>query len=452
MASGKKTIDMTQGGIVLPLLSFILPLIGSSIFQQFYSTADYFFVGNFLSTTSAAAVGASSSLITCTIGLFSGISVGTSIVTAKFIGARQREQANRALHSSLMFAIVVGVILAAAAIFFAPAILAFLKTPASVMPEAILYMRLYLCSMPFMILYNMGAGALRACGDSQTPFQILVVCGFVNIAVDALTVSRMGVAGVALATAVSQGLSAVMILLVLSRKGESPLHFTIRELVVDWGILKQILWIGLPSGLQSILITFSNVVVQYHINHFGETAVAAFATYYKVENFIYLPIMALGQAAVTFTGQNVGAGHYQRIRKGIPTIALIGVGITGVIAAIMLLFYQPIFGFFIKDSAVVANAFRIAAISFPFYWLYPILEVHSGCIRGMGYSVRSMLVILCNIAFLRIVLLQVFSKTIGTLEGLASVYPITWGTAAFCFVLMFSRILHRACKKKSCMG
>ena len=433
--------------MIKPLVLFTLPLIGSSIFQQLYNTADYFFVGNFLGTTAAAAVGASSSLISCVIGLFSGISLGTNVVGAKYIGAKEKEKANHVMHSSFAFGIYGGILLAVVAILLAPYILRVLNTPESVIPDATLYIRFYLLSLPMMILYNMGSGALRACGDSKTPFYILVLCGFVNVVADAIfiVVIPLGVVGVAAATAASQGLSAILVLIALLKEGR-PIRFSFKKLKVDWEVLKQVLWIGLPSGLQSILITFSNVIVQYYINAFGEVSVAAFATYYKVENFIYLPIMAFGQAATTFTAQNMGAGQYKRIRKGIPVIAGFGAGVVVCIAVIMLAFPEQIFGLFIKDMDVVKNALRIAGVSFPFYWIYPIMEVTSSSVRGMGYSISSLIAILLNICALRIMLLAIFSKIFPSLEALASVYPITWACSAICFSIMFAVIIQKKCK------
>lgn len=445
----KEKANMTEGGMIKALLLFILPLIGSSLFQQLYNTADYYFVGNDLGRSAAAAVGASSSLITCTIGLFTGISLGTNVIVAQYIGAKRNVEADKALHTSLTFGLIGGIILSFLAIVFTQVILMALKTPQSAMEEAVLYMRIYLLSLPMTILYNMGAGALRACGDSKTPFHILVICGFVNVIADMICIKlfRWGVGGVAVATVIAQTLSVVLVLYSLSKEGRA-IRFIFRKMAIDWCILKQILKIGLPSGFQSIMITFSNVVVQYYINSFGEVAVAAFATYYKVENFIYLPIMAFGQAATTFTGQNKGAQKYDRIRKGIPVIAAMGSGVVLCIACIMLTFPDQIFGLFIKDADVVANTLKIASISFPFYWIYPIMEVTSGSVRALGRSFGSMVIVLLNICALRIMLLAIFAQTTNTLEALASVYPITWACSTICFCIIFIKIMYKEQKKE----
>ncbi len=450
MKKSSKTIDMTSGPLIKPLMGFILPLIGSSIFQQLYNTADFLFVGNLLGRTSAAAVGASSTLITCTIGLFSGISVGTSVVAAQAIGAKDNDRADKALHSSVSFGVVGGLIIMLLGILFAPAILRVLRTPEEVMPEAVEYIRIYLISLPMLIFYNMASGGMRAYGDSKTPFRILVICGFLNIAMDALfiVVIPFGVAGVAIATTITQSLSAVLTGWFSSRP-ERTIRLSARKLGFDFPIMGSVLRIGLPTGIQTVIITFSNVMVQYYINEFGETAVAAFATYYKVENFIYLPIMAFGQAATTFAGQNTGAKQFLRIRKGTTAIAGIGSVTVLCLALIILAFPRTIFTWFIKDQDVVTCALSIAFVSYPFYWVYPILEVFGSSIRGMGHSIASMIIIILNLCVIRVGLLAIFSSTIHTVRSLGAAYPITWAGAAVCFVIFFFVSIKPKCAEES---
>lgn len=442
--------DMTSGPITGPLMLFILPLIGSGIFQQLYNTVDFIFIGNLLSKTSAAAVGASSSLIYCCIGLFSGISVGTSVVVSQAFGAGDGKRADRALHTSVTFGIAGGIVLTAVTIVLAPWILRLLNTPETVIPEAVKYLRIYMLSVPAMIFYNMCSGAVRATGDSDTPFRILVVCGFANVAFDAvfLMAIPLGVAGVALATLISQLLSAVLIAAALNR-GAGILTLRASALDIDGPILRHILRIGLPAGIQTLLITVSNVMVQYYINGFGETAVAAFATYYKVENFIYLPLMAFGQASTTFSGQNTGAGLFRRVRKGSNIMLLLCIIVTAVISGLILLFPDTVFGWFMKDTEAVRLTIVIASVSFPFYWFYSFLEVYGGSLRGMGYSLSPMAIIVSIICVLRIVLLAVFSHTIGTIPSIASVYPITWGTAALCFIVEYIVVIRKKLKPGS---
>ena len=442
-----RSIDMTKGPIVGPLIRFILPLVGSSIFQQLYNTVDFLFVGNFLNKTSAAAVGASATLITCTIGLFSGISVGTSVVASQSIGAGDKDRAEKALHSSVTFGLLGGLLLMTLGILFAPALLRLLRTPETVIPQAVTYIRIYLISIPMLIFYNMVSGGMRAYGDSRSPFLVMVVCGLLNVLLDALFIVwiPLGVAGVAIATAITQSLSALMVAFLASRKG-NVLRLSAKKLGIDFRVLGQVLRIGLPTGIQTVIITFSNVMVQYYINDFGETAVAAFATYYKVENFIYLPIMAFGQASTTFAGQNTGAGQYRRILRGTVITALIGAAVVGCLVIVFVSFPGTIVSWFMKDGDVVANTLKIALVSFPFYSVYPVLEVTGGALRGMGKAIGSMIVIIANLCVLRISLLALFSARIHTIQSLAAVYPITWAGAALSFVIFFAIVIRKRLK------
>ncbi len=438
MSKAPRTIDMTKGPIFGPLARFILPLIGGSIFQQLYNTVDFIFVGNCLDQTAAAAVGASATLITCTIGLFSGISVGTSVVASQAIGAGDRARAEKALHSSVTFGLLGGLLLMVLGILFAPALLRLLRTPDTVIPQAVTYIRIYLISIPMLIFYNMVSGGMRSYGDSRSPFLVLVVCGLLNVVLDALFIVwiPLGVAGVAIATTITQSLSAVMVALLASRKG-NVLRLSARKLGIDLKVLGRVLRIGLPTGVQTVIVTFSNVMVQYYINDFGETAVAAFATYYKVENFIYLPIMAFGQASTTFAGQNTGARQYRRIRRGSILQAVFGAAVVGVLVIIFVSFPRSVVGLLMKDPNVVTNTLKIALVSFPFYSVYPILEIFGGAIRGMGKALTSMIVIILNQCVLRIALLAIFSAKFHTIQSLAAVDPITWAGAALCFTILF---------------
>ena len=434
-----RTIDMTKGPIFGPLVRFMLPLIGGSIFQQLYNTVDFIFVGNCLDQTAAAAVGASATLITCTIGLFSGISVGTSVVAAQAIGAGNRERAEKALHSSVTFGLVGGLLLMTLGLLFAPALLRLLRTPETVIPQAVTYIRIYLISIPMLIFYNMVSGGLRSYGDSRSPFLVLVICGLLNVVLDAVFIVwiPMGVAGVAIATTITQSLSAILVAILASRK-DNVLRLSARKLGIDFRVLGNVLRIGLPTGIQTVIVTFSNVMVQYYINDFGETAVAAFATYYKVENFIYLPIMAFGQASTTFAGQNTGAGQYRRILRGTVIQAVFGAAVVGVLVIIFVSFPRSIVSLLMKDQNVVTHTLMIALVSFPFYSVYPILEITGGALRGMGKALTSMIVIILNQCVLRIALLAVFSAKFHTIRSLAAVYPITWAGAALCFVVIFA--------------
>ena len=440
----KKNIDMTQGPIVGPMILFVLPMIGGSLCQLLYNTVDFIYVGNFVSSTAAAAVGASSSLITCLVGLFTGISVGVSVTIAQAIGAKDQERASDILHTGVAFGIIFGIVLMVVALFAARPILSLLNTPETVIDQAVLYMRIYMVGLPFNIVYNMSTGGMRAWGNSRTPFMILLVCGILNIVWDAIfvLVIPLGVAGVGIATVLSNVVSCFAALFFITRKNNF-VTLSLRRLRINGSLLKKILYIGLPAGVQSIIITFSNIIVQYHINAFGETAVAAFSTYYKVENLIYIPIMAFGQASTTFSGQNVGAGQYRRLRKGTFMILGIGIVVTLIISGLILTFPNAVFSFFVKDQTVVDLALTLAMVSFPFYWIYVFLEGFGGSVRAMGYSLTSMIIIIANVCALRIALLRYLSVTYNTVRSLAFAYPITWATTSVCFFIAFIVIVSK---------
>ena len=263
---------------------------------------DFLFVGNFLDKTAAAAVGASATLITVTIGLFTGISVGTSVVAAQAIGARDQPRAEKALHSSVLFGMVGGIFIMALGLLLSPAILRALRTPEEVLPQALVYLRIYLLSIPMVIFYNMVTGGMRTYGDTRTPFLILVVCGVLNVGLDALfiVVIPMGVAGVAIATCITQSLSAVLVGWFASRPGV-PLRLERKKLRMDWRVLRTVLFLGLPTGIQTIIITFSNIMVQYYINDFGAAAVAAFArTFHTIRSLAVVYPITWAGAAICF--------------------------------------------------------------------------------------------------------------------------------------------------------
>ncbi len=440
----KRTIDMTSGPLLKPLLFFILPLIGSGIFQQLYNTVDFIFIGNLLNKTSAAAVGAGSTLTFCFIGLFSGIAAGTTVVIANAFGAKDRNRAVIALDTSVIFCFFAGIILTVLGIIFAPAVLAMLNTPETAMAEAVVYFRVYMLSIPAMIFYNTCSGAMRATGDAKTPFHILALCGFVNVAADAffLMVIPLGVFGVAVATVIAQCLSAVLIFIAITKKS-APLRLDPRHLGFNAKILKKVLYVGLPTGLQTMLITVSNVMVQYYINGLGETAVAAFATYYRVENLLYLPILAFGQAAVAFAGQNDGAGQIRRIFKGANIMTLLCGGITVIVAGFILLFPDIVLRWFIRDDSVIAAATVIASVAFPFYWLNAFIEIYAGSLRGMNRALSPMFIIILNICAMRLFLLALFTHVNYVLSAIAAVYPLSWAGASLFLILAFILVIKK---------
>lgn len=440
----KNKRDMTKDKILPQLIIFALPLLGSSLIQQLYNTADLLFVGNFVGKASAAAVGSSSLIFTCLIGLFTGISVGAGIAISHLWGALKKEEAYRLAKTAMVMGIVGSFVLMIIGLLGAYRILEFLHTPKEIMKEAVLYLRIYFLSMIPMVIYNMGASILRACGNSKVPFYILIGGGVINIVMDAIFVVVLGhgVAGVAIATSISQTVSAVCMVCYLISK-HSPICVFSRDIQLELSSMRSILKYGLPAGIQAIVITISNVAVQYYINGYGQNVVAAYTAYFKIENVVYLPIMACGQAITTFVGQNYGCGLHDRIKKGTIQGVLLTCVITIIITQLILLVPEMAVGLFIKDGSVISYGICILATTFPLYWLYAILEVIGGSLRGMGYSIISMIVVMTGLCGLRVILLYVINYFDLSFKFVASVYPITWGVTAMVFLTIFFFIMFK---------
>jgi len=440
----KKVYDMTKGKIWTIILSFSLPLLGASLIQQLYNTADMIFVGNFVGKEATGAVGASSLLFTCIIGLFTGVSIGVGVAVSQKIGSKDLEMASKVSHTAITFGIIGGIVLTLIGFFSAEFLLTLMNTPKEIMYDSVLYLKIYFLSMLPMILYNIGAGIIRSTGNSKTPFYILIIGGLTNVFANYIfvVVFKMGVSGVAIATALSQTLTAAIVLTYLF-KNKTAIKFKTSELKIDFSLLKQILYFGLPAGIQSMLITFSNIIVQYYINGYGGDAVAAYATYFKLENFIWMPIVAIGQASMTFSGQNVGANNYKRVKKGAFVAILLSGGLSIVIATIILTFSHTFMRIFIKNKEIIYLGSQIALTTFPFYWLYSILEVLGSSLRGMGYSIVSMYVTTICLCGVRITLLYLISKFNLDFKSVAYVYPMTWFFTASIFIIAFLKIINK---------
>lgn len=440
----KKQQDLTQGNILKVFCLFALPLFYSSLFQQLYGTVDLLFVGEFLGKQETAAVGASGIIVTCMIGIFTGVSVGTGVIVSQFRGAKDTANIRSCIKNAYLLGMFGGVVITIFGLLFSEMALELLNTPENIMEPALVYIRIYLLAVIPMIFYNISSGILRALGDSRTPFQILATGGILNVFLDALFIAMLkwGVAGVAIATLLAQTFTAVIAFQKVLLSENSVKEFS-EILFPDSQMLKRILTVGIPLGLQSMIITFSNLAVQYNINGFGEDAVAAFAIYFKAENLIYLPILAFGQAMITFTGQNYGAGLKERIRKGVISCNLLSMGVMAVLSAVVLFFGRQILGVFSDDPAVIEEGLRIIHVSFPFYFLYAILEVTGAVVRGIGKTTQSMFIIICNLCVVRITILSIFTAVFHSIEWVAAVYPITWCLTAVSFV-----VYYRMCAKK----
>lgn len=431
-----KTNDLTHGSIGKGYILFAIPLFLGSLFQQLYNTVDMLFVGNVLGKNAAAAVGASSILVTCLINLFTGVAVGAGIVISQLFGARKEQEMKEAVWIAVLAGIAGGLCPTVIGVTCSQAVLVKLHTPEAIIPDAVLYVQIYFLSAVPMVLYNMCSGILRAQGDSRTPFHALAAGGIVNVIMDAvfLIVLGWGVAGVAVATLFSQSMTAIFLLVHMLR------HKVLTRQRLRWDLLGKIISVGVPVGIQSMILTLSNVVVQYHINGFGENVIAAFAVYFKAENLLCLPIIAFGQAMVTFTGQNYGAGRYDRIRKGILVCNGISAMVLVVLSWSALAAGKWILGAFCPDQAVIAEGLRIIGVTFPVYFIYSLFEVTGGVVRGIGKSVPSMIIVIVNLCLIRILLLEIVDRAVHSVEAVAALYPVTWLLATVSFVIYYLHV------------
>ena len=431
----KRKVDLTQGNILKGFFLFAFPLFLGSLFQLLYGTVDLLFVGNFLGKTDAAAVGASSILVTCLVGLLTGISVGAGVVLAQLWGGQKLKEADICIENTIFLGAAGGILLTGLGLLFAEPALLFLHTPESIMSRALLYIRIYLFSVTAMILYNMSAALLRAMGDSKTPFLVLATGGILNVGMDAwfIAVMKSGIAGAATATLISQSFTAAVLIIRIFRQN----HLLKKHWNISREMIFRILGVGVPLGIQSMILTVSNLFVQYYINGFGENTIAAFTVYFKVENLIYLPVMAFGQAMVTFTGQNIGAGNMDRIRKGAVICNIFAIAVTMGISAMVLCFGRQVLQVFCGEEAVIEEGLKIIRITFPFYFMYAILEVTGGIIRGNKKTMQSMAIVVIDLCVVRVLLLNIFAEYFHSIQAVAVVYPVTWTLAAGSFVLYY---------------
>ena len=393
-----KTLDLTNGPIARKLLLFALPLLGASLIQQLYTTVDILFVSNYLGTEASAAVGASVLLNSALVNLFTGISIGAGVVIAQAFGRKEEVQLSKSIHTSMMLGIIGGVLLTIIGEFSGSAFLNAVNTPASIFQDALDYVQVFFLGLTFMLVFNMAAGVMRALGNSQTPMLIQLVCGIIHVVTNYLFIIYMknGILAVAWSSVLSQVLSAIIAVYYLLHDGV----ISIPKLAVDRPLMREIIRIGLPA-----------------------------TAYYRIELLFYMPLVALGQAMMTFTGQNVGARLYDRVKSGLRTTLIFGVGYSLVLAAILLYFGRETFGVFYSDPAVIDMGVTIIWVSFPFYFFYVFLEVFADTLRGGGLSDVPMYIVLFNQCLLRTAILFGFMQLAHDIRLLAAVYPITWGTA-----------------------
>ena len=436
IAASPQPLRMTEGSIAKSLLLFAVPLILGNLLQQLYNTADSIIVGNFVGANALAAVGSSGSPIYLLIGFSQGVAVGAGVVVAQYLGAKDRVDTQLAVHTALAISVVMGLILTIGGVACGRVLLEWMNTPAEVLEDAVTYIRIYFGGVLFSVVYNMIAGILNAAGNSRRSLVYLAYASLTNILLDLVFIVglKMGVAGAAIATDISQLVSCLLSLRFLLRV-EDDYRVRLRDIRLHGRMALRIIRVGLPTGIQNMVISFSNVLVQASVNSYGAAAMAGFAAYMKVDGFNILPVSSISMAATTFVGQNYGAGRLDRVRKSVWVTVALGVCYTLTTGALLLLGQDPIMRLFTTDEAVIAFGCSAMRWFCPFYFLLSILHGLAGAVRGTGASVPPMVVLLVSLCLFRILWIQWILPLFGTYEGVMMVYPVSWALGAVLMIL-----------------
>ena len=438
MAAINRSTDMTTGSIWKRMVSFAVPVFLGNLCQQLYNAVDSVIVGKFVGKQALAAVASSGNLIFMMTGFFMGLFIGAGIVIAQYFGARNYEKVRSAVHTDISFALCCGVLLTLLGVFFTPTILTWMRTPADVLSTSILYFRLYFLGSLATILYNAGMGILQAVGDSRSPLYYLVISSVVNVALDLLFVGAMdmGVAGAAVATVISQVVSAVLCIIKLTRS-DGPYRLEIKRIGFDLPLLKKITSQGVPSGVQNSIIAIANVVVQSNINTFGSDAMAGCGSYSKVEGFVFLPITAFAMALTTFIGQNLGAGQFDRAKQGARIGILCSMAMAELIGVALFFLAPYAMRLFNDDPAVVAIGVRQSHIEALFFCFLAFAHGVSAVLRGAGRAQVPMYTMLGCWCILRVSYITLALKVWPDIATIFWAYPITWSVSCVVFLIYY---------------
>ena len=431
--------QITQGPIWIQLLFFFFPILLGTFFQQMYNTVDTIIVGRVVGTTALAAVGATGPLVNMVNGFFIGISSGATVILSQCYGAGNRQGVHDALHTGVALSLVLGAVITVLGVGLGPWVMSLMNMPESCLADASSYLRIYFAGAIGSMVYNMGAGILRAMGDSRRPMVFLMATCVLNVVLDILFVAvlHMGVAGAALATTVAQFLSAALPLRVLLKRSEDRLE--LRQLRIDRKLLGRILRIGVPAGLQFVTFDFSNILIQSSVNSFGDVTMAAWTAHGKTDAITWMISGAFGVSVTTFVGQNFGAQKYRRIRQSAWVCLGMSVALVGAVAAVILCFRSRILGIYTDDPEVIAVGSVIMLSIMPFNIVFMPIEVFAGTMRGVGYSVVPTVITGCCVCLFRILWLATVVRRWHTLGMLTVCYPISWSIAAGVFLAVYLR-------------
>lgn len=431
--------QITEGVIWKQLLFFFFPILLGTLFQQLYNTADTVVVGRFVGTQALAAVGGSTGqIVNLVVNFFVGLASGATVIIARYYGARDRIKLNNALHTAIALSIVGGIVTGIAGILLTPSLLKMMNTPADVIEGSTMYLRIYFAGIIFVFVYNIGSGILRAVGDSKRPLYFLIVCCFLNIFLDILFVVylKLGVKGAAFATVISQAVSALLVILSLTKSVDI---YRLRPNKIRFykSLLIAIITIGLPAGLQSVMYGISNIIIQTSLNSLGTETVAAHTAFAKIDAIYWMISGAFSVSIITFIGQNYGARKFDRMKKSIKVCLLMELIASLLLTTVMLLAGPYLLRLFTSDQEVIEIGMQIIHIIAPSYALFIFIEILSSSLRGMGNVVVPMLMTCGGVCVLRILWIFIFARTHLSVTTILMSYPISWGFTAVLFIIYF---------------
>ena len=441
MKMAHTTQPMTQGPIWKRITYFALPIFLGNLFQQMYNTADSLIVGNFLGKNALAAVSSTGSLIFMLIGFLSGIAIGAGVVISRYFGGNKLEEMSKAVHTTVAFGLVAGVVMTAVGVGLSPQILRWMDTPENVMYNSQLYLSIYFMGSLGSVMYNACVGIMQAVGDSRHPLYYLIVSSVVNVVLDLffIAVLGMGVDGAALATIIAQYVSAIMCLWRLLRVKDNY-RVELRKIRFHWDMLKRVVRFGLPSGVQNSIIAIANVVVQSNINHFGDAAMAGVGAYSKIEGFGFLPITSFTMAMTTFVGQNLGAGQIERTKRGARFGTITSVILAELIGVAVFIFAPQLIAAFDTSPDVIAYGVDKARTSVLFYCLLAFSHAMASILRGAGKAVVPMFVMMICWCIIRVSFLAIAVPLTGSIQMVYWVYPLTWFLSSVTFLWYYRRM------------
>ena len=440
------SVDLTKGPIGRQILQFTVPLLLGNIFQQFYNAADTVIVGKFVGREALAAVGSSGALINLLVSILMGVAVGAGVVVSRYYGAKQYTEMRATIHTTIAFGLIAGAVMSVLGVAITPVILRWMQTPESVMASSVLYFRIYFAGVLTTVMYNIGSGIYRALGDSKRPLYFLIISTIINIVLDLLFVAvfHMGIGGAAFATVVAQGLSMVLVFYKMMRE-DTVYRVSWREIRIHRRFLRQIIAIGLPSGIQNGIVSLSNVVVQSNINSFGDIAMAGCGAYNKLDGFALLPAGSFSLALSTFVSQNIGAEQYDRAKKG-AAFGLVAAMAISELAGVFIYFAAPqLVGFFNDDPEVIRYGVLMARNIVFAYALVAYSNAMAGVLRGAGLSRVPMFVMVGCWCVLRVLWIQIMVPLTQDIRFVFWSYPITWTVSVTILTIYFFKVdwLHK---------